>query len=237
MKKFLMIMTVAGCLAAMMTSPGYAQADSTSYLANIKAELQKKWPANRTVNLVFHGHSVPSGYANTPHVHRLESYPFVVLKDLEQKYPYAVVNVITTSIGGENSEQGERRFNKDVLIHQPDVLFIDYALNDRQMGLARSRAAVEKMIQMALAKKIKVILMTPSPDLTVDITKPDNILGQYTAILRDLAGKYHIGLADSYSAFARIAESGKDLKSYMAQVNHPNEKGHQVIANQIMRWF
>jgi lysophospholipase L1-like esterase len=232
-----MIMTVAGCLAAAMTSPGYAQADSATYLDNIKAELQKKWPANRTINLVFHGHSVPSGYANTPHVHRLESYPFLVLKDLEEKYPYAVVNVITTSIGGENSEQGEKRFKKDVLIHRPDVLFIDYALNDRQIGLARSRAAMEKMIKMALAEKIKVILMTPSPDLTVDITKPDNILGKYTAMLRDLAREYHIGLADSYSAFVRIAQSGKDLKTYMAQLNHPNEKGHEVIANQIMYWF
>ena len=237
MRKFLMIMTVAGCLAATMTSPGYAQADSATYLDNIKAELQKKWPANRTINLVFHGHSVPSGYANTPHVHRLESYPFLVLKDLEEKYPYAVVNVITTSIGGENSEQGEKRFKKDVLIHRPDVLFIDYALNDRQIGLARSRAAMEKMIKMALAEKIKVILMTPSPDLTVDITKPDNILGKYTAMLRDLAREYHIGLADSYSAFVRIAQSGKDLKTYMAQLNHPNEKGHEVIANQIMYWF
>ena len=128
-------MTVAGCLATAMTSPGNAQADSATYLDNIKVELQKKWPANRTINLVFHGHSVPSGYANTPHVHRLESYPFLVLKDLEQKYPYAVVNAITTSIGGENSEQGEKRFIKDVLIHRPDVLFIDYALNDRQLGI------------------------------------------------------------------------------------------------------
>ncbi|TAN21099.1 MAG: SGNH/GDSL hydrolase family protein, partial [Chitinophagaceae bacterium] len=101
-----------------------AQADPAAYLNNIKAELQKKWPNNSTINLVFHGHSVPTGYANTPYVHRLQAYSFLVLKMLNEKYPYSVVNVITTSIGGENSVQGEKRIRKDVLAMRPDVLFI-----------------------------------------------------------------------------------------------------------------
>lgn len=221
-----------------LAAPGVrAQADSSAYLSNIKTELGKKWPANRTINLVFHGHSVPTGYANTPNVHRLQSYPFLLLAALQKKYPYSVVNIITTSIGGENSVQGEKRFKKDVLIHKPDVLFIDYALNDRSVGLVKARNAMEKMIRMALKRKIKVILMTPSPDLTVDITKPDNILGQFTRMLQGLAAEYHIGLVDSYGAFVRIADSGQDLRAYMAQSNHPNEKGHQVIVSQIMHWF
>ncbi len=35
---------------------------STDYLKEIKLELKKEWPKNRTINLVFHGHSVPAGY-------------------------------------------------------------------------------------------------------------------------------------------------------------------------------
>jgi lysophospholipase L1-like esterase len=215
----------------------FAQANPDTYLNNIKTELQKKWPDNRTINLVFHGHSVPTGYANTPYVHRLQAYPFLVLKKLDEKYPYSVVNVITTSIGGENSMQGEKRFKEDVLPHQPDVLFIDYALNDRSIGLEKARKADEKMIKMALKKHIKVILMTPSPDLRVDITKPGNILEQFTNMLIALAKKYHIGLVNSYAAFVQLAKSGKDLHNYMAQVNHPNKKGHKIIAREIMKWF
>lgn len=214
-----------------------AQADNRKYLANIKSELQKKWPDNRTINFVFHGHSVPSGYGKTPAVHTLEAYPHQCLKRIKKIYKNAVVNVITTSIGGENSEQGAKRFKKDVLTHRPDVLFIDYALNDRAIGLKRARVAMEKMIRMALKKKIKIILMTPSTDLSVDITKPDNILGQFTKMLYGLADKYHIGLADSYAAFRKAALSGQDLTSFMAQSNHPNEKGHALIANEIMKWL
>lgn len=52
-----------------------AQTGQSIEFTQIRQELQKKWPDNRTVNLVFHGHSVPSGYANTPNVKTLQAYP------------------------------------------------------------------------------------------------------------------------------------------------------------------
>jgi acyl-CoA thioesterase-1 len=101
-------------------------ADPSSYLEDIKSELKKEWPGNRTINLVFHGHSVPAGYFKTPLVNTFDSYPFLLLKELKELYPYAVINVICTAIGGENSSEGVKRFESDVLVHKPDVLFIDY---------------------------------------------------------------------------------------------------------------
>lgn len=212
-------------------------ANSETYLSGTKEELLKKWPKNRTIYLVFHGHSVPSGYGRTPEVKTLDAYPFQVLEGLKKIYPTAVINTITTSIGGENSVQGEKRFKKDVLTHKPDVLFIDYALNDRSIGLEKARKATEKMIKKALRKNIKVILLTPSPDLTVDILKPDNMLEQFSNQLKMLAEKYQIGLVDSQGAFRNLAKSGENLKDYMAQSNHPDKKGHAVIANEILKWF
>ncbi|HEY9559281.1 MAG TPA: hypothetical protein VIR29_00690, partial [Anseongella sp.] len=83
-------------------TPGQrAMGDPANYLDSVKAELVKEWPRNRTINLVFHGHSVPSGYFRTPEVHTFESYPYLVLKQLKSIYPHAVINVILTSIGGE----------------------------------------------------------------------------------------------------------------------------------------
>src|SRR5690606_34121461 len=77
--------------------------NKADYLNDLKIELQQKWPENRTINLVFHGHSVPAGYFKTPVANTLESYPYQVLKELKAKYPYAVINIINTSIGGEDS--------------------------------------------------------------------------------------------------------------------------------------
>ena len=212
-------------------------ASADAYLSEVKTELTKQWPGNRTINLVFHGHSVPTGYFKTPEVRTLDAYPHALLGKLKQLYPNAVINVITTSIGGENAEQGQKRMKKDVLIHKPDVLFIDYALNDRVIGLERSKSAMEKMIKQALSKQIKVVLLTPSPDISTNILQTDNPLQQHTQQLIELAKKYHIGLADSFGRFIELAKAGSDLKGYMAQSNHPNQKGHQVIADELMKYF
>ena len=212
-------------------------AQTNDYLKEIKDELKKEWPHNRTINLVFHGHSVPTGYFRTPEVRTFDSYPFLLLKELKAIYPTAVINVITTSIGGENSTQGAKRFKKDVLIHKPDVLFIDYALNDRKIGLERSKKNLEKMIKQALKKGTKIILMTPSPDISVDFLKPGNELELFAQEIKSLAAKYKIGVVDSYGIFKQVAEHGKNIKDYMAQSNHPNEEGHQLIADGIMEYF
>lgn len=226
-----LIMLIAGYQAAL------AQAEKDTYLNDIKIELKKEWPKNRTINLVFHGHSVPSGYFKTPVVNSLQSYPFLVLKKVKEMYPNAVVNVIITGIGGENSVKGETRFKDDVLTHKPDVLFIDYALNDINVGVERSKIAMSKMIETALSKGIKVILFTPSPHQNYNILDPADPYVAFQKEFIDLAKKYHTGLVDSFSLFKEKIAAGHDVKEFMSQVNHPNEVGHQLIADEIIKWF
>lgn len=79
---------------------------------------------------------MPSGYAKTPLVDTFAAYPDRLHHALKERFPYAVINVIVTGIGGENSVRGEKRFADEVLTHRPDVVVIDYALNDRGIGLS-----------------------------------------------------------------------------------------------------
>ena len=234
-KTFASFLLLAGFALTVSAAP-VRPAPVESYLDSLRAELNARWPRNRTLNLVFHGHSVPSGYAVTPDVRTLDAYPHQVLEIVKHDYPYAVVNSIVTGIGGENSEQGERRF-AGVLAHRPDVLFIDYALNDRAIGLERAAAAWRKMIGAALGKGIKVVLCTPTPDLGSDLTDAETPLALHAQQIRDLAAEYGVGLADTYAAFVALAGEGRDIRSYMAQSNHPNRKGHAVAAGEIARWI
>ena len=211
--------------------------EKDNYLESIKQELLIQWPKNRTINLVFHGHSVPSGYFKTPDVRPLQSYPHLLLKELKQVYPYAVINTILTCIGGENAAQGAKRFNRDVLNHKPDVLFIDYALNDRRIGLEASRQSWEFMIKAALKKNIKVILLTATPDQKVDLADAKTDLQLLCNQVKELSAEFKVGLVDSYASFQKIHSDGGKLADYMSQVNHPNEKGHQLVVDEIMNYF
>ena len=206
------------------------------YLDSLKKELKVKWPNNHIINLVFHGHSVPTGYTTRGVLDRLQAYPFRTLKKVNDFYPYSVVNIITTSIGGEQAEQGAKRFKDEVLIYKPNVLFIDYALNDRSIGLERAKIAWEQMIQEALAYGTKVILMTPTPDLKEDIFSEDTPLAKHSEQIRGLAKKYGVGLVDSYALFKEIAKTAP-LIGFMSQNNHINQKGHQFVADAISEYF
>ena len=212
-------------------------ASPASYLSEVKEELKKEWPKNRTINLVFHGHSVPAGYFKTPVVNTLEAYPYQVFKQLKAEYPHAVVNIINTAIGGEDSQKGATRFETEVLVHRPDVLFIDYALNDRRIGLAEAEKSWREMIGKALQKSVKVILLTPSPDQRVNLEDSKNELQAHSLQIRRLAEEFGVGLVDSYAVFLEKHKTGEKISTYMSQVNHPNEKGHQLIANEIMKYL
>lgn len=233
MKRMLILFA---CWLSLTTASVAQRADSTTYLATVKTELNAVWPKNRTINLVFHGHSVPAGFWHNHEVHTLESYPHLLLEKLKSQYPYAVINVIVTAIGGENSIKGQARFEQEVLVHKPDVLFIDYALNDRFSDIGKVRNAWTSMIQAALDRNVKVISLTPSPDQRVNLLDDNNPLEPHVAQIRQLTEQYHTGLADPYSQFKRIARQG-ELKQYMSHVNHPNKAGHAIIADELRKWF
>ncbi len=205
-----------------------------SYLSSVCAELRKDWPQNRMVEIVCHGHSVPAGYAKTPEVRALDAYPNLLREGLCRRFPHAVINVTVTAIGGEDSVAGEKRFAKDVLARHPDVVTIDYGLNDRRRDPAAVRAAWQSMIGLAKAQGIRVILLTPTGDLSAKMDDPNDPLTKQAVAIRRLAQEEGVGLVDSFAAFVK---AGAPLQSLMSQVNHPNRAGHELVAAGLLEWF
>ncbi|GLR17860.1 SGNH/GDSL hydrolase family protein [Portibacter lacus] len=233
---FIYALVMFACGETTLENPSIQQEEQQEddYLAELKEELVKVWPKNRTINFIFHGHSVPSGYFRTPYVNTLDAYPHLFLKFIKQEYISSVVNSITTSIGGEQAEQGAKRFEDEVLNMRPDLIFIDYALNDRGIGLERSEAAWESMIKEALAAEVKIVLLTPTPDLSEDILDDNTPLQHHTNMILRLGKAYHIPVVDVYHAFKTLKKEGKDITAYMSQGNHPNELGHKIVLNEIV---
>lgn len=229
----LLFLTVATALAAEPAGGAVAG----DYLVPVVKELERAWPKNHEITLVFHGHSVPAGYFQTPVVDTFNAYPMGLHRGLKERFPLAVINVIVTAIGGEDSVHGAARFERDVLSHRPDVVFVDYALNDRRLGLAPARAAWVAMITQAQTAGAKVILLTPTADQKAKLDDPVDPLNQHAAQIRELAREYHTGLVDSLARFTEEMGRGTPLKDLMSQVNHPNARGHQLVTTALLEWF
>ena len=208
------------------------------YLDPIREELAKRWPDNRVINVVCHGHSVPAGYFATPFVNSFSAYPHLLHRIIKQRFPFAVTNVIVTAIGGEDSKQGAERFLEDVLPHKPHVLILDYGLNDRRIGLDAAAEAWGFMISSAQERGIKVILCTPTWDQSyLTGNEQWRLLVSHAEQIRRLADRYDVGLADNFEVFRRAVSEPSDLAKLLSHVNHPSEEGHRLAATEIAKYF
>jgi lysophospholipase L1-like esterase len=211
--------------------------DSQDYLAKLTTAMQAEWPDNRTINIVCHGHSVPAGYFRTPVVDTFHAYPHLLHVALKDRHPFAVINVMVSAIGGENSTQGAARFERDVLDHRPDLVTIDYALNDRALGVESARRNLTAMIDAAQQRGISVLLLTPTPDQGAELDDPQDTLNQQAAMIRTLAATKGVGLVDSLQVFRDRVAAGEALPDLMSQSNHPNHRGHELVLAELLRWF
>jgi acyl-CoA thioesterase I len=214
-------------------------AQPETYLQDLVGVLNTHWPDNRTVHIVCHGHSVPAGYFATPVVDTFSAYPHLLHRGLKHRFPCAVVNVIVTAIGGENAETGAARFAREVLEHRPDVVTIDYGLNDRGLGLLRARECWVRMIEAAHDRGVRVLLLTPTADATQRALVPSEQrqpLQDHAGQIRELAAAWGTGLVDSLAAFEAYAQA-HDLGDLLSWSNHPNRKGHELVARALLRWF
>lgn len=214
-------------------------AERAGYLSDIAKVLRTHWPNNRAVNIVCHGHSVPAGYFATPMVDSLNAYPHLLYTGLKHRYPFAVINVIVAAKGGENSESGAERFERDVLTHRPDIITIDYGLNDRRLGLEQAYEAWSRMITAGLQAGAKILLLTPTPDMTQAVSyqgEDRHLLPDHAAQIRELAARYGVGLVDSFKSCMERSTNG-DLSDILAWSNHPNRLGHECVTAELLRWF
>lgn len=229
---WLLPLLLAGCVNTTVTP-----APQSPLPPALLQDLKVAWPKNRTIHLVFHGHSVPAGYHKTPLVKPFDSYPLMAMEKIQKANPHAVINAIVTAIGGEDSVKGAARFEKDVLTLRPDVIFIDYALNDRRLPEAEMEKAWRSMAKAAKAKGVPVVFVTPTGADNVRYDAPDEPLEIRAAIIRKVAAEEGAPVADVFAAWKAALKKGVRQDSLLAQGNHPNRKGHGIAAKVIAEVF
>ncbi len=165
--------------------------------------------------------------------------------------------VINSGIGGSHSgsvkdndytkiEHGMDRFDKAVLNYHADWVTLNFGLNDAYQDKGEgtsSRIPVEKYIKnlnyfISQIKKDngKVIILTPNPvGSKLDRFRYERLI-QYRKAAKSVAkanGGYFI---DSWKLFYRFTRKDpKSIDSLLPDGTHPNDLGHKLIADAIVR--
>jgi hypothetical protein len=62
-------------------------------------------------------------------------------------------------------------------------------------------------------------------------------LRQHAVQERALAETFELGLADSFARWERASAEGTLREALLSQSNHPNEAGHTLVVEELLRWF
>lgn len=139
------------------------------------------------------------------------------------------------------------RFDSDVLLHQPDVVIIGFGTNDSfidsyksggvsRISLEKYEANLTHFIKTLLDQKKHVVLIAPNPFGKKYESFHNERLLQYVAVVRNLAKKYETGLVDNFSDFQRYAaDTGESVDALLLDGSHPNDKGHEMIAGNLVK--
>jgi lysophospholipase L1-like esterase len=197
--------------------------------------LESKWPDNRAINIVYHGHSVPAGYFDTPNVRTFEAYPHLFHLKLKSRFPQAVINTIVTAIGGESSTSGVQR-SDEVLAHRPDLVMIDYGMNDLGIPPEEMKAAWIRMIETFRNAGIYVVLITPTWDAGEPERLRENSVGlkAIAAVIEEIGRISNVPVADVYGRWTQQVASGIKSSSMLSWSNHPNAVGHELICQAVI---
>ncbi len=225
---------------AALAAPEYRQVPAKLFrvrdgLGNVFAKLE----AGKPVRIAYFGGSITAANGWRPKT----------LKWFQQRYPKAKIEQIHAAIGGTGSNLGAYRCQQDVLRHKPDLVFVEFAVNDggaSPQNIWRSMEGIVRQIWKA----------DPTIDICYVYTLHLNMIKDYmagmcprsTSAMEQLADHYGIPSIDVALRIVQMAQEGKvvykvqDLTAadkaagkigFTRDSCHPTPAGHNIFRDVI----
>ena len=188
--------------------------------------------AGGDVTIVAYGDSITAGFA----VRR--GFPSFWKQMLEEKYPEAGLEMINSGISGDTTLDGLSRLDWAVLSYEPDLVTINFSINDCVLGLGLEE------FEMNLVEMVRRIRAGPDSEILLLSSQPlesspydQRVLDYYQTVER-VAKEMNVGFVDVYGAWMKRVQAGMPLDSLILPgLDHPNEAGYRIIAEELMSLF
>lgn len=189
------------------------------------------------VTIVAWGDSVTQGGdASRPENRFVEAFA----QSLRFKYPAARIKLINSGRGGWNSGKSLPLFEDDVLKHKPDLVMMEF-VNDMGMAEQDLRKNWSEAIERVRAIGGEAVVITPHFVMPMWMNFPGNGTPETrpnVAVLRTIAGEQHVALADVSKRWQHLAIEGIPYSVHLRNgINHPDDFGHGLFVEELMRLF
>lgn len=181
---------------------------------------------NKKLNVLYYGGSVTAGVGGTAG----NSWASRTEKWLKSTYPRAQINCTNKAVSGSCVYFGNFRADLDVIPYAPDLMFIEFAVNDSYEDLyyAQSAYYLEMLIKRVNTK-------FPQTDIIILLITDKGKVGEKfenNAAHKAVAEHYGIPCIDLGAELAKLVNSGAGKwEDYLSDYVHPNDKGYEMYAN------
>ena len=170
---------------------------------------------------------------------------------LSAKYP-GKITLINSGLSGKNSATGLAQLSANVLAHNPDVVFIEFAVNDAflysdgtpQLSVAQAQSNLTAMIDAIQAQNpnVEIILQTmntvwnsPSGSNTSATLRPN--LAAYYQMYREVAAARALMVIDHHPNWAALQLADPaTFQTYITDGVHPGTTGITKVMFPLLKW-
>lgn len=186
--------------------------------------LMKRAANGESLVIGFLGGSITQGsLSSTPKT----CYAYLVYEWWKKSFPNAAFSFVNGGIGGTTSHYGGARAWKDVLRYRPDIVTVDFSVNDD----------ANEFFEETYEGTLRRLLAAPSSPAVVVLNNVFYDTGKnaqdYHNRIADHYGIPHVSIKDTVYP---DVESGKIVRADITPDNlHPNDKGHRLVADEICK--
>lgn len=186
--------------------------------------LMKRAANGESLVIGFLGGSITQGsLSSTPK----NCYAYLVYEWWKKSFPNAAFSFVNGGIGGTTSHYGGARAWKDVLCYRPNIVTVDFSVNDD----------ANEFFEETYEGTIRRLLAAPSAPAVVVLNNVFYDTGKnaqdYHNRIADHYGIPHVSIKDTVYP---DVESGKIVRADITPDNlHPNDKGHRLVADEICK--
>lgn len=186
--------------------------------------LMKRAANGESLVIGFLGGSITQGsLSSTPKT----CYAYLVYEWWKKSFPNAAFSFVNGGIGGTTSHYGGARAWKDVLCYRPDIVTVDFSVNDD----------ANEFFEETYEGTLRRLLAAPSAPAVVVLNNVFYDTGKnaqdYHNRIADHYGIPHVSIKDTVYP---DVERGKIVRADITPDNlHPNDKGHRLVADEICK--
>ena len=186
----------------------------------------------KTVNVAYLGGSITEGAGSSKDEF---TWRRKTSEYLRRRFPNAVVNEIAAGIGGTGSSLGLFRLRHDVLNYAPDLLFVEFAVNDCNAPFEQTRAYMEGIVRLTLKEY-------PDCGIVFIYTTQGGMYREKKQGIRNVSYLAHDAVAMQYGIetidVGKTIEDAADAHDGDFRVCtidgcHPNDEGYALYAKRI----